>query len=86
MNGKFLSGPETKIILEGNGLENSKSFLNDYLKAYNGFTLETGSVSKDNNKLVLNFERLDDSIPGAYHLSVNKNGIYIAGDMGNPLF
>jgi hypothetical protein len=32
MNGKFLLGPETKIILEGNGLENSISFLNDYLK------------------------------------------------------
>ena len=32
------------------------------------------------NNLILNFERMDDSIPGAYHLSVDKKGIYIAGD------
>src|SRR5579872_89135 len=86
MNGKFSLGPDTKIILEGSGLENSISFLNDYLKAYYGFALETASVSNDNNKLILNFERMDDSIPGAYHLSVDKNGIYIAGDNETGVF
>src|SRR5580692_854980 len=66
-NGKFTLGPDTQIIVEGSGLENSIDFFNSYLKAYYGFALETAFASKGNNNLTLNFERMDDSIPGAYH-------------------
>ncbi len=54
MNGKFSLGPDTKIVMEGSGLENSKDFFNSYLKAYYGFALDTGSMQKSNNNLVLN--------------------------------
>jgi hexosaminidase len=86
VNGKFSLGPDTKIIVEGTGLENSIDFFNSYLKTYYGFALETTSVSKGNDKMILNFERMDDSIPGAYRLSVDKKGIYIAGDNETGVF
>ena len=35
----FSLSPSTNIVLEGSGLENSVSFLNDYLKEFYGFTL-----------------------------------------------
>jgi hypothetical protein len=46
LNGKFSSGPDTKIVMEGSGLENSIDFFNGYLKAYYGFALETVSQSR----------------------------------------
>src|ERR1700759_3885309 len=67
-NGKFSLGPDTRLVMEGSGLENSMDFFNSYLKTYYGFALETDSVSSGNNNLVMNFERMDDSIPGAYRL------------------
>ena len=85
-NGKFSLGPDTRIVAEGSGLENSIDFFNSYLKTYYGFELETDSVSKGNNNLILNFERMDDSIPGAYRLSVDEKGIYIAGDNETGVF
>jgi hexosaminidase len=75
-SGKFSLGPTTRIVTEGSGLENSIDFLNSYLKAYYGFSLETTTVAKGSNNLILNFERMDNPIPGAYHLSVDKKGIY----------
>lgn len=84
--GKFSLGPETRIVAEGSGLQNSIDFFNSYLKTYYGFALQTASTSKGNNNLILNFERMDDSIPGAYHLSVDKKGIYIAGDNETGVF
>jgi hexosaminidase len=82
----FSLSPTTKIVLEGTGLENSVQFFNDYLKEFYGFTLETTSKAKGSNNLTLNFERMDDSIPGAYHLSVDQKGIYIAGDNETGVF
>src|ERR1700754_708332 len=86
MNGTFSLGPETKIVMEGSGLQNSIDFFNNYLKTYYGFALQTVSTSKGNNNLILNFERMDDSLPGAYRLSVDKKGIYVAGDNETGVF
>jgi hexosaminidase len=82
----FSFSPSTKIVLEGSGLQNSVDFFNDYLKEFYGFTLATTSKAKGSNNLILNYERLDDSIPGAYHLSVDKKGIYIEGDNETGVF
>jgi hexosaminidase len=82
----FTISPTTKIVMEGSGLENSVNFFNNYLKEFYGFSLETTSKVNSNNSLVLNFERLDDSIPGAYHLSVDQKGIYIGGDNETGVF
>src|SRR5580700_12208806 len=82
----FIISPTTKIVLEGSGLENSVQFFNDYLKEFYGFSLEITSKAKGSNNLVMNFERLDDSIPGAYNLSVDQKGIYIGGDNETGVF
>ena len=82
----FIVSPSTKIVLEGSGLENSVQFFNDYLKEFYGFSLETTSKTNGNNNITLNFERLDDSIPGAYNLSVGQKGIYIGGDNETGVF
>ncbi len=82
----FSLNASTKIVLEGSGMDNSVSFFNDYLKQFYGFTLQTTSKASGNNNIVLNYERMDDSIPGAYHLGVSKKGIYIAGDNETGVF
>jgi hexosaminidase len=82
----FIISPSTKIVLEGSGLENSVQFFNDYLKEFYGFSLETTSKVKGDNNIIMNFEKLDDSIPGAYNLSVDQKGIYIAGDNETGVF
>ncbi len=56
------------------------------MNEFYGFSLETTSKAKGNNNLILNFERLDDSIPGAYNLSVDQKGIYIGGDNETGVF
>ena len=38
------------------------------------------------NAIVLNFEKIDNPLPGAYHLDVKNNGIYIAGDNEEGVF
>jgi hexosaminidase len=86
VTGSFNISPDTKIVLEGSGLENSVQFFNAYLKEFYGFSLETTAKAKGNNNLILNFERLDDSIPGAYNLSVDQKGIYIGGDNETGVF
>ena len=78
--GNFVLTPNTTIILEGSGLENSVAFLNDYLSEHYGFTLKTSKDKKNNNAIVLNFERLDFPLPGAYSLDINNKEIYVAGD------
>ncbi len=84
--GYFSMNPTTKIVLEGSGMDNSVSFFNDYLKQFYGFTLQTTSNTNGNNNIILNYERLDDSIPGAYHLAVDKNGVHIDGDNETGVF
>lgn len=84
--GNFSLNASTKIVLEGSGMDNSVSFFNDYLKQFYGFSLQTTSTASGNNNIVLNYERMDDSIPGAYHLAVDKKGIYIAGDNETGVF
>jgi hexosaminidase len=84
--GNFSLNASTKIVLEGSGMDNSVSFFNDYLKQFYGFSLQTTSKASGNNNIVLNYERMDDSIPGAYHLTVDKKGIYIAGDNETGVF
>ncbi len=84
--GYFSLNPATKIVLEGSGMDNSVSFFNDYLKQFYGFTLQTTSKANGNNNIFLNYERLDDSIPGAYHLAVDKKGVHIEGDNETGVF
>jgi hexosaminidase len=78
--GTFVITAKTPIILEGSGLENSAHFLNDYLKQVYGFTLPITKKPGKVPGIILNFDRLDNPIPGAYNMEVNAKGVYIGGD------
>ncbi len=85
--GTFTITPSTMIIMEGSNLSKSALFLNHYLKSLYGFELKVAAgESVLNNAIVLNYDRLDNTIPGAYDLNINKNKIYIGGDNEEGVF
>lgn len=85
--GTFTISPSTKIVLEASNVEKSAAFFNKYIKALYGFELK---IVKGNaypeNAIVLNYDRLDNELPGAYELKVNKDNIYIGGDNEEGVF
>src|ERR1043165_6376853 len=65
--GTFTLTPSTKILLSGSNLDKSVNFFNSYLKKYYGFELKTSKQSSDHKNVIeLNYDRLDNSLPGAY--------------------
>jgi hexosaminidase len=85
-DGSFTITPSTKIIAEASGVSKSINFLNDYLKKFYGFELKTSKEKSATNVIELNFDRLDNSNPGAYEMDVDKNKIYIGGDNEQGVF
>jgi hexosaminidase len=76
----------TPIVLAGTGLENSANFLNDYLQRFYGFKLKIIKGTNFKNAIVLNYERIEHEIPGAYIVNSYNGGIYIAGDNAEGVF
>lgn len=83
--GQFVITPQTPIVLEGSGLENSAAFLNDYLQEVYGFKLPVQTNAYAGG-IRLNYERMDHPIPGAYNMEVRKDAILINGDNANGVF
>ncbi len=83
---KFNITPATQIVLEGSNLQQSANFLNDYLQQFYLFKLKVVKKATGNNIIRLNFERLDKPIPGAYQMTVDHKGVYIAGDNEQGVF
>ncbi len=77
--GSFTINADTKIVVEGSGMEHSVSFLNDYLQHFFGLTLTTTTKAEDKNVIILNFEKMERVSVGAYRMIVNGNHVYIAG-------
>lgn len=86
VKGSFLINASTQIILEGSGLENSVAFFNSYLQEFYGFQLKTAQNVSGTNVIRLNYERMDDSIPGSYRMTVDNKGVYLAGDNAEGIF
>ncbi|MEP7278740.1 MAG: beta-N-acetylhexosaminidase [Bacteroidota bacterium] len=84
--GNFTITPATQILLEGSGLENSVHFLNDYLQRFYHFSLKTTKKAGSGNTIALNYEKIDNSIAGAYTLTADNKGIHINGDNVNGVF
>ncbi len=82
----FSVDASTQLVLEGSNLETTAQILNDYIETYYGFRLKTATSAPGNNSVVLNFERMDKPVPGAYTLTVNNKGVYIAGDNEEGVF
>lgn len=84
--GSFTITNKTQIVLAGTGLEKSASFLNDFLQQFYGFQLKVINKGNYKNNIVLNYDRIDNPIAGAYHMKVNKESIYIGGDNATGTF
>ena len=84
--GSFTITPKTKIVFAGSGLENAADFLNAYLKQFYGFTLQTSTDGKYDHNIVLNYDKMEYPIPGAYNLDVTKKLVIIGGDNATGVF
>jgi hexosaminidase len=82
----FVINPATQIVLEGSGLEKVATYLNNYLQRYYSFKLKLVKNTASSNAIRLNYERFDNPIEGAYQMTVNNKGVYIAGDNANGVF
>ncbi len=76
----------TQIVLEGSNMTNAVNFLNDYLQRSYQFKLKVVKNSTSKNVIRLNFERLENEMAGAYNMTVDSKGVYIAGDNENGVF
>jgi len=85
--GTFNITPSTKLALYSSGLQKQAKFFNDYLQKFYGFKLKVveGGTVKD-NAIVLNYDKMNNSIPGAYGLNVISNQVYIGGDNAAGIF
>ena len=83
---KFSITPSTQIVLEGGNLENVAGYLNDYFQQFYHFKLKVAKTSPGNNAIILNYDRLDNPLPGAYEMTVNNKGVYIGGDNEEGVF
>ncbi|MBI3139897.1 MAG: beta-N-acetylhexosaminidase [Sphingobacteriales bacterium] len=83
---RFPITPSTLLVLEGSNLENSARYLNEYLQQFYLFKLKIVSTTTSKNAIRLNYERLDNELPGAYTMTVNGKGVSIAGDNEEGVF
>jgi len=77
---KFVINASTQIVLEGSNLEKVAGYLTDYIKKFYTIRLKTVTNTTSKNVIRLNYERLDAPVEGAYSMTVDNNGVYIAGD------
>ncbi|MES1219535.1 MAG: beta-N-acetylhexosaminidase, partial [Bacteroidota bacterium] len=86
---KFSIDHSTQIVLEGSNLEKTATYLKDYLRQFYNLQLKTApnSDNKDNKNVIrLNYEKMDNATEGAYNLTVDEKGVYIAGDNETGVF
>jgi hexosaminidase len=85
--GTFHLDASTAIVLDGTGMENGYNFFNDYLERFYHFKLKVEEESgQSKNTVRLNYERMDNALPGAYKLSIDNSGISISGDNETGVF
>lgn len=82
----FSITPATQIVLEGSNLQKTADFLNTYLQQFYLFKLKVVKKATSKNVIVLNYDRLDNEIAGAYQLTVDGKGVYIGGDNEQGVF
>ncbi|MCP9751122.1 family 20 glycosylhydrolase [Ferruginibacter sp. HRS2-29] len=89
-SGSFTITAKTIIVLEGSHLENIAAQLVSSVKKLSGISLQIKKNAVKGfpatNIIALNYERLDNELPGAYTLEVNDKQVYIAGDNEEGVF
>ncbi len=83
---KFNINASTQIVLEGSGLEQSASFLNEYLQQFYKLKLKTVKKPTSANIIRLRYKKLGKPIAGAYQLVVDSKGVTISGDNARGVF
>jgi hexosaminidase len=83
---KFTITPLTQIVLQGSTLENVAAYLNDYFQQFYGFKLEIVKTVPGDDAIILNYDRLDNPLPGGYEMTVDNKGVYIGGDNEDGVF
>lgn len=76
MDGNFTLSAETKIFLASEAEEKSARFINDYLQKFYGFQLQVikkNNTASQQNILVFTKSKMDNPVPGAYTLTINRN-------------
>ncbi|MBS1920815.1 MAG: family 20 glycosylhydrolase [Bacteroidetes bacterium] len=86
IHASFYLNVGTQIISESSGLENSISYLNDYLYRFYHFKLTPTSIASRNNVIHLNVKQMINTVPGAYIMSVREDGITITGNSPDGVF
>lgn len=84
--GTFTITRNTHFSIMGSDMENATDFLNWYLKNYFGFQLKKTTQPGDPDVITLNYERINNSIPGAYHLNIGNYNISIGSDNEQGFF
>jgi len=82
----FSLSASTALVLEGSNLDNVANFLNNYLDQVYHIKLKVATTPHGNNAIRLNFERMDQPVPGAYRMTVDNKGVYISGDNETGVF
>ncbi len=85
-SGTVKIGPSTRIVLDGSGLETVAAFFNDYLQKNYSFALPVGGNASGATVIRLNFEKMENALPGAYRLVADNKGIAIYGDNEEGVF
>ncbi len=76
----------TPIVVDGDAFDKSVNFLNDYLTRFYRIKLRTTPTPIGNNVIRLTFSNPFTTVQSGYKLTVDGNGITIAGDNANSVF
>jgi hexosaminidase len=82
----FSITPSTQIVLEGGNLNGIAEIFNEYLDQFYHFKLKIVKTASGNNSIILNYDRLNNPLPGAYNMTVDSKGVYIGGDNEEGVF
>ncbi len=88
-DGNFTISPTTQLVLSETGMERSAQFLNDYLDKFYGFRLQVMRNAATRNKtniIILDYKKMDNTIPGMYLMTINRTSISITGDNATGSF
>jgi hexosaminidase len=84
--GTFTITAGTEILIEGSGLSDAVVFLNNYLQRFYGFQLKVVTKETDRNVIVLNYEKMEYPVAGAYILTSDNKSVHISGDNSEGVF
>ncbi|MBC7866502.1 MAG: beta-N-acetylhexosaminidase, partial [Gloeobacteraceae cyanobacterium ES-bin-316] len=84
--GYFTLSPATRIIVQGTTLDKTAALLNDYMQITAGYKLPVQHTTSSENAIILNFDKPDKAVAGAYNLKISSKEISISGDTEAGIF